>query len=196
MPEDHDPIDRFRRLQERARAQGEPERGTAMSLATCDAEGRPSARMVLLKGLDERGFVFYTNYGSRKARDLDGNPHAALVFYWPSLGAQVRVEGEVQRLSAAESDAYFASRPRQSQLGAWASRQSEILAGGRRELLGRYLTAKGRYLGRTIPRPPFWGGFRVAPQTIEFWLSRLGRLHDRIRYERSAEGWRRRLLYP
>lgn len=192
-----DPIDRFRRLQGQARAAGEPERATAMSLATAGADGLPTARMVLLKHADERGFVFYTNFGSRKARQLRDNPRAALVFYWPSQGAQVRVEGRVDRVADEEADAYFASRPRQSQLGAWASRQSETLQEGRRELLGRYLRFKARYLGRTIPRPDFWGGYRVTPRRIEFWLSRLGRLHDRIVYERDDEGeWDERMLYP
>lgn len=196
MSRSHDPIARFRKLQERARANDEPEWGTAVTLATCDERGRPSARMVLLKGLDERGFVFFTNYGSRKARELDANPFAALVFHWHSLGAQVRVEGPVEKVSAEESDEYFDSRARQSQLGAWASHQSEPLEGGRRELVGRYLKFKARYAGRKVPRPPFWGGYRVLPERIEFWLSRLGRLHDRVLYEREGDGWSRRLLYP
>lgn len=196
MSPEHDPIERFLRLQERARANAEPENATAMTLATAGPDGLPTARMVLLKKVDERGFAFYTNYESRKASQLESNPRAALVFHWPSLGAQVRVEGAVGRVSTEESDAYFASRVRQSQLGAWASRQSETLEGGRRELIGRYLKMKAKYLGRDIPRPPAWGGYRLDPTRIEFWIARLGRLHDRIVYERTDDGWTRRLLNP
>ena len=186
MPHQPDPIRRFRRLLERAAAAGEPERGTAMTLATASAAGAPSARMVLLKGVDERGFVFYTNFASRKAVELDANPLAALVFYWPKIKRQVRVEGRVARVTDAEADAYFATRPR----------QSEPL-GGRRELVRRYLAAKARFLGRAVPRPPFWGGYRLAPERIEVWRARLGRLHDRILYLRRPDGgWTRSLLYP
>lgn len=196
MSPHQDPIARFRELQEKARRNGEPQQGTAMALATADEDGMPSVRMVLLKGADEDGFVFYTNYRSHKAREIEANARAALVFYWASLDAQVRVRGPVSRVSEEESDAYFASRPRQSQLGAWASRQSEPLEGGRRRLLGRYLELKAKYLGREIPRPCWWGGYRVKPERIEFWLARLGRLHDRILYERDGDGWNRTLLYP
>lgn len=192
----NDPIARFLRLQEKARRNGEPEHATAMTLATADAAGRPSARMVLLKGVDEQGFAFYTNFGSRKGHELHDNPHAALVFHWPSLRAQVRVEGTVTRIPDAEADAYFATRHRQSQLGAWASHQSATLGQGRRELVRRYLAKKAAYLGREVPRPPFWGGYRVVPARLEFWLGRLGRLHDRIVYERQDDGWRRGMLYP
>ncbi len=190
-----DPIARFRALLERARKAGEAQRGTAMMLATCSAEGRPTARMVLLKVVDDSGFVFYTNFESRKGVQLGANPHAALTFYWPSLNVQVRVEGPVARVEDTEADAYFATRERQSQLGAWASKQSEPLP-SRRELIGRYLQEKAKRLGRPIPRPPFWGGYRLAPERIEFWISRLGRLHDRIVYRRQDDGWTHGLLYP
>lgn len=191
-----DPIARFLRLQKRARDAGEAQWATAMTLATCSPEGRPSARMVLLKALDERGATFYTNYGSRKAAELDANPWAALTFYWPSIDVQVRFEGPVVRASDDEADAYFASRARQSQLGAWASEQSRPLQ-GRRELIGRYLRRKAEFLGREVPRPEFWGGYRLEPDRIEFWLSRLGRLHDRIEYQRDESGaWADRMLFP
>ncbi len=167
-----------------------------MTLATATSNGRPSARMVLLKGADELGFAFYTNYGSRKAAELEANPNAALVFYWPTLSTQIRVEGPITRVPDAEADAYFASRPRQSQLGAWASKQSAPLE-GRRALVVRYLTEKARRLGQTIPRPEFWGGYLLRPVRIEFWESRLGRLHDRTEYTRSGDDeWRRAMLYP
>ncbi len=192
----HDPIARFLELQQRAERNGEPQRATAMTLATATPDGKPSVRMVLLKGADQRGFVFYTNYGSRKAGELDANPHAALVFYWPTIAKQVRIEGTITRVSDAEADDYFATRPRQSQLGAWASRQSEPLP-GRRELIVAYLAEKARRLGHKIPRPPFWGGYLLDPSRIEFWESRLGRLHDRTEFERTEDGgWRRGMLYP
>lgn len=190
-----DPIQRFQALQEQARAAGAAQHATAMTLSTCSPDGHPSGRMVLLKDVDSRGFVFYTNFGSRKAMQLDGNPNAALTFYWPTIDVQVRVEGAVTRVADAEADAYFATRVRQSQLGAWASRQSEPLT-GRRTLITRYLREKARRLGRPVPRPPFWGGYCLDPARIEFWLSRLGRLHDRIVYTAEAEGWRRGLLFP
>ena len=192
----NDPIARFLELQQRAERNGEAQRATAMTLATTTPDGRPSARMVLLKGADERGFVFYTNYGSRKAAELDATRRAALVFYWPTLDKQIRVEGTVTRVSAAEADAYFATRPRQSQLGAWASRQSDRLK-GRRELVVRYLTEKARHLGHDIPRPEFWGGYLLDPARIEFWEARLGRLHDRTLFTRADDGgWQRQMLYP
>lgn len=166
-----------------------------MTLATADGDGRPSARMVLLKGAGEDGFVFYTNYGSRKARELDANPRAALCIYWQSLDQQVRVEGPVERLPAELSDAYFASRPRGSRLGAWTSRQSEELD-SRATLLGRYLRVKARFAGRAVPRPEFWGGYRLLPERIEFWTNRRFRLHDRQLFERRDDGWTMRRLYP
>jgi len=166
-----------------------------MTLATADSDGAPSARMVLLKGADEDGFVFYSGYVSRKAGELERNPRAALVFYWRPLGKQVRVEGRVERVSEAESANYFATRPRGSQLAAWASQQSEPLA-GREELDRRYAELGREYEGREVPLPSHWGGFRLRPDAIEFWQHRDNRLHDRIRYTRAREGWRPELLSP
>jgi len=193
---DRDPIERFQRLFTKAQAAGEPQHATAATLATSTTDGRPSARMVLLKGVDERGFAFYTNYESRKAAQLEANAHAALVFYWPTLDVQIRVEGPVTRVSESEADDYFASRTRQSQLGAWASLQSQPLQ-SRRELIGRYLQEKAKRLGRPVPRPPHWGGYIVSPERIEFWESRLGRLHDRFLYTRDDDGdWHLEMLFP
>jgi pyridoxamine 5'-phosphate oxidase len=166
-----------------------------MTLATADPDGVPSARMVLLKGADEDGFVFYSGYVSRKAGELERNPQAALVLYWRPLGKQVRVEGRVERVSEAESAAYFATRPRGSQLAAWASQQSEPLA-GREELDRRYAELEREYEGRDVPLPPHWGGFRLRPEAIEFWQHRDNRLHDRTRYTRARDGWHSELLSP
>jgi pyridoxamine 5'-phosphate oxidase len=189
-----DPFERFQELSQRARER-EKSDPTATSLATVDASGRPSVRMVLLKGADPRGFVFFTNYRSRKARDLEARPAAALCIHWPVLAVQVRVEGTVEKVTPDESDAYFATRPRQSQLGAWASLQSAPLA-GRAWLLARYLRELARYAGRTVPRPPYWGGYRVVPERIEFWYNQAYRLHDRIVYSREGDGWKARRLFP
>lgn len=189
-----DPIGRFQELFARAR-EGEPADATACALATANAQGAPSVRMVLLKGVDASGFVFFTNYGSRKARELDGNPQAALCFYWPALGAQVRVEGAATRVSPEESDAYFATRDRESQLGAWASRQSAPL-GSRAELLTRVAGAVARFVGRKVPRPDHWGGYRVRPDRIEFWSAGAHRLHDRVLYTRRDGGWTVERLFP
>src|SRR5215203_2846785 len=167
----------------------------AMILATATSEGRPSARTVLLKGYDERGFVFYTNYEGRKARELEANPACTLLFYWGELERQVRIEGRAGRISGAESDAYFASRPRGSRLGAWASEQSRPVE-HRSVLEERVRALEEEYEGREVPRPPFWGGYRVEPDTIEFWQGRENRLHDRLVYQRTREGWRVERLQP
>jgi pyridoxamine 5'-phosphate oxidase len=166
-----------------------------MTLATASAGGAPSARMVLLKGADDEGFVFYTGYASRKGAELAENPRAALVFYWQALGKQIRVEGPVERVPAAESAAYFATRPRGSQLAAWASRQSSPLE-SRDELEERYAELEREHEGREVPLPPHWGGYRLRPEAIEFWEHRDNRLHDRTRYTRARAGWRAERLSP
>lgn len=166
-----------------------------VALATADGGGRPSVRMVLLRGVDEGGFVFHTNYNSRKAKELMENPQAALCFHWPTMEEQIRIEGRVERLSADESDAYFRTRPRGSQLGAWASDQSAVLL-SRETLEAQYREIERRFDGAQVPRPPFWGGFRLVPERIEFWFGRPDRLHDRISYTRDGTAWRIERLYP
>jgi len=188
-----DPITEFQNAIERAKAH---QVDTApVVLATTDTDGRPSARLVLLRGVDTRGFVFFTNYNSRKGRELAANPHAALCFHWVSLDEQIRIEGSVERVSGEESDAYFASRPRGSQLGAWASEQSQVLP-SRETLEERYREIERRFEGRQVDRPPFWGGFRLTPVRIEFWYGRPDRLHDRVVYTRDSSAWRIDRLYP
>ena len=174
----------------------EPGDVNAATLATADKAGRPSARMVLLKGLDERGFIFYTNYDSRKGRELAENPRAALVFYWAGLERQVCVTGEVTRLPREESENYFKTRPKGSRLAAWASRQSEPAA-GRAALEERWKEFQTRYPGEEVPMPPYWGGYVLAPDRIEFWQGRASRLHDRFRYQKQPDNtWRIERLFP
>ena len=167
----------------------------AMALATSTPDGRPTLRMVLLKGHDERGFRFFTNHESRKGHELAANPHAALVLYWQPLNRQVRIEGTAERTTAAESEAYFASRAPGSQVAAWASPQSQPIT-GREQLDARYEEVEARFPAGDVPLPPFWGGYRVIPEAIEFWQGRENRFHDRVRYERTAHSWRRTRLAP
>jgi pyridoxamine 5'-phosphate oxidase len=188
-----DPITEFLNAKERAEAH---QIDTApVTLATADTNGQPSARLVLLRGVDERGFTFFTNYDSRKGRELDANPKASLCIHWVALDEQIRIEGAVERVSDNESDAYFASRPRGSQLGAWASEQSQVLP-SRETLEERYRDIERRFEDRPVARPPFWGGYRVVPRRIEFWYGRPDRLHDRVLYVRDGSSWRIERLYP
>ncbi|HEY0021035.1 MAG TPA: pyridoxamine 5'-phosphate oxidase [Longimicrobium sp.] len=192
-----EPFRRFGEWMERAMAAGVAE-PTAMALATADAEGRPSVRMVLLKGFDERGFVFYTNLESRKGRELTANPHAALCIFWQPLELQVRIEGPVQPVSDAEADEYYASRARGSRIGAWASMQSRPLP-SYDALMASVQEYEARFTGESIPRPPHWSGFRLDPARIEFWQGRPSRLHERERFDRDpadAARWQVQNLYP
>jgi len=189
-----DPIVEFARWFEEA-VKAELHEPNAMTLATATADGTPSARIVLLKGFDERGFVFFTDYRSRKGTELAENPKAALVFYWPELERQVRITGSTTETDRPESEAYFRTRPRGSRLGAWISHQSQVIA-GRQQLDERVPELEGRYPGDDVPLPPYWGGFRLRPDSIEFWQGRASRLHDRIRYVRDGDRWRIERLSP
>jgi len=189
-----DPIVLFRRWYEEAERAG-IRLPNAIALATASADGRPSIRHVLLRGFDDDGFVFYSNHGSRKGVELAENPRAAFSIYWRELDRQISVTGDVTDVTDEESDAYFATRPREARLGAWASRQSAELA-SRDELLERFAEFDARYPGEDVPRPPFWGGYRLAPITIEFWHGRQHRLHDRFRYDGVGDGWTIRRLSP
>ena len=187
-----DPLEQFRRWFDEAR--GAVPLAEAMAVATATTDGAPSLRMVLLKEADERGFVFHTNYDSRKGRELAANPHAALLFHWYELGRQVRIEGRVERLAEEESDRYFETRPLGGRLSAWISRQSEVIP-SREELEERVETLR-QHLGEELVRPEFWGGYRVVPDEYEFWQHRDDRLHDRFRYRREGDAWLRERLAP
>jgi pyridoxamine 5'-phosphate oxidase len=189
-----DPIARLEDAIARARA-ASPHDPTAAALATADGRGRPSVRMVLVKGADARGLAFFTHRDSRKGRELAGNPWAALCLHWAALGEQARAEGPVEPLSDEASDAYFATRPRESQLGAWASRQSAPLA-SREELTAALAEVERRFAGAPVPRPPRWGGYLLVPRMIELWREGAGRLHHRERFDREGAGWRLTLLQP
>ena len=190
-----DPLQLIRAWYEEAVAEGlfEPD---AMALATASPDGMPSVRIVLLKGIDDRGLRFFTNYGSRKGRELDANPRAALALWWPALQRQLRLEGPVERLTGAESDAYFASRGRESRLGAWASKQGTPIP-DRGSLEAAFADADARYPGEAVPRPDYWGGYRLVPDAVELWQGRANRLHDREHFLRTEDGsWRSERLSP
>jgi len=191
---DANPVEQFQCWFAQASAAELPE-PNAMTLATVTAEGKPAARMVLLKGFDQQGFVFYTNYLSRKGQDLSQTPWAALVFWWAELERQVRIEGSVAQISAQETDTYFYSRPRGSQLGAWASQQSQVIR-DRTILEHRLQDLEQQYHDQPIPRPPYWGGYRLQPDLIEFWQGRPNRLHDRLCYRKEGEQWKIERLSP
>jgi pyridoxamine 5'-phosphate oxidase len=191
---DHDPIAKFIRWLEDARRAGSPNY-EAMALATAARSGKPSVRFVLLKGIDERGFVFFTDARSRKGRELSDNPHASSAFYWQPKGRQVRIDGRVERVTPEDADAYWSTRPRQSQLAASVSHQSAAL-NSRSELLDQCARLSRKFRGREVPRPPYWTGFRVHPAAIEFWTHRAHRLHHREIYVRGARGWRCEMLQP
>jgi len=189
-----DPLARFAKVFARAEA-AQIKLHNAMSVSTVSAAGQPTTRMVLLKEFDQRGFVFFTNFESRKGRHILASPRVGLNFYWRELDIQVAIEGPAEAVSDEEADAYFATRPRTSQLGAWASQQSRPLE-GRARLLAEVAKVEARHLGRKVPRPPYWSGFRVVPERYEFWEAKPFRLHERSLYERTADGWCRSTLYP
>jgi pyridoxamine 5'-phosphate oxidase len=191
---DPDPLVQFHKWFDDARRAELPE-PNAMTLATATPAGVPSARMVLLKAADERGFTFFTDYRSRKGQELEANPHAALVFFWGELERQVRITGTVSRVSREETEAYFRTRPRESRLGAWTSHQSKVLA-GRETLEARLREMAARHPGDEVPTPPYWGGYLLKPDALEFWQGRESRLHDRVRYQREAGSWRIERLSP
>ena len=194
IPDLKDPLDLFNRWLGDAVGR-EPDVPDAMSLATATPSGRPSVRMVLLKGVSAGGFVFYTNLESRKGREIAANPYAALCFHWKTLGRQVRAEGPLTEVTSAEADAYHATRPRESQIAAWASAQSRPIS-GRAELEAKVAEMEKRFAGKPVPRPPYWSGFRLIPDTIEFWHNVANRLHDRLVFERDGAAWRTQRLDP
>ncbi len=189
-----DPISQFARWFEDAKTAGLVDH-TAMTVATVSPEGKPAARILLLKDFDENGFVFYTNYESRKGQELCHNSHASLLFFWDKLARQIRIEGTTEKVSAAESDEYFAIRPRESQLGAWTSAQSQVLS-SRAEFEAKLQAITEKYAGQTVPRPPHWGGYRLKPELVEFWQGRASRLHDRLLYRAQGAGWHLERLSP
>ena len=191
----NDPLDLFTEWFHLAKLKHQEPQDTAMCVSTVGADGRPSSRMVLLKSFDEQGFVFYTNLESRKSVDVQQNPFAALCFFWPEILKQVRIEGTVTQVSDQEADAYFATRPRESQVASWASQQSKVMD-SRDDLLVRFKEFEAKYNGKDIPRPPYWSGFRVAAKRFEFWIGHQYRLNERILYRKNGEGWIRELLYP
>lgn len=190
----NEPFAQFRAWMHDALTAGVPE-PNAMTLATVDARGRPSARIVLLRSWNEHGFVFFTNYESQKGRELEGNPGGALLFFWPQLERQVRIDGRSEKLAAHESDAYFARRPRGHRISAWASPQSAVIA-DRAALDARIAEFEQRFPGEDVPRPPHWGGYRVVPERLEFWQGRANRAHDRLAFTRTPAGWSRARLAP
>lgn len=194
MSEPDDPFERFQYIFDLS-IEAKIKNLNAMTLSSVDSSGQPSTRQVLLKGFDQRGFVFYTNLESRKGTEILANPRVALNFYWRELDRQVNIRGLAERVTEAEADSYFASRDRGSQLGAWASQQSRPLA-SRSRLLAEVASVEGRYVGGAVPRPPHWTGFRVVPQTFDFWRAGRFRLHDREIYERDGDGWKRWRAYP